>query len=358
MSNGVTKAWTSKTRWGKIDGKDAWLFCLTNKRNTKLYVSNFGATVQSLYFTDREGGYDDIILGYDRLQDYERDRFYMGSVVGRYANRIAGGNVVIDGRQYSLATKEGGYHLHGGEQGFNRKLFDFSIEDTDESGIVKFTYVSQDMEEGFPGELHLEVIYTLDEFDTWTVEYRARTDKTTIVNLTQHVYFNLLGNPADTVDGHELKIPGAYYLPVNKLQVPTGSLQNVENTPFDFSSFKRIGTDITQEDEQLQMSSGYDHSFVLEKVHTPLLKHAAIVKEPLSGRKVDVYTTEPAVHLYTGNYLENVKGKKGATYNRRSGLCLETQHFPDSPNHSHFPSTVLKAGEEFYSKTIFNLSIY
>ncbi len=332
------------------------LFTIENNAGTKLIVSNYGAAVQSLFVKNRYGKLDDIVLGYDNPNDYAADEYYIGTVVGRYANRIAGDSVSINGSTYKLTTKEGGYHQHGGRLGFNKKLFQATpFLHENEAGIV-FAYTSPHLEEGFPGELKLEVIYTLDDDDIWTIEYKAVSDKTTLVNLTQHSYFNLSGNPAVPVDKHELKILSHYYLPVNHLQVPTGKLAEVKNTVFDFTSFKKIGTDILKDDEQLLLSKGYDHSYVLERQHTPALKHAAAVKEPGSGRQMDVYTTEPAVHFYSGNFLEKVPGKNGIEYNSRAGFCLETQHFPDAPNHANFPSTVLKAGEQFYSKTVCKFS--
>jgi aldose 1-epimerase len=337
---------------------DIRIFVIENKNGTRLTVSNLGAAVISLFVKDRNGLLEDIVLGYDDAVDYTQDEYYIGTVVGRYANRIAGDTVTIDGTSYKLSIRNGGYHLHGGNIGFNKKIFHARTFQQPGCHGIRFTYTSPHLEEGFPGELTFEVTYTLSDKDTWTVEYKASCDRTTLINPTQHTYFNLTGNPENAIDGHELKIPAQYYLPVNAMQVPTGTIEEVAGTPFDFSLFKEISRDIEVSNEQLTLSNGYDHSFVLEKVHTPLLKHAAIVKEPVSGRKVDVYTTEPAVHLYSGNFLENVKGKNGKVYNKRAGFCLETHHFPDAPNHPHFPSTILKAGEEYRSQTIFNFSAY
>lgn len=333
------------------------IYTIENNNGTRLIVSNLGAAVVSLFVKDKHGELADVVLGYDTQSDYQLDKFYLGTVVGRYANRVAGGTVVLDNLTYKLHVREGGYHLHGGLEGFNKKIFLAKpFQQTEKSGII-FKYTSPHLEEGFPGELQLEVIYTLDNEDAWSIEYKAISNKTTLINLTQHTYFNLSGNPADKIDDHELKILSQYYLPVNKLQVPTGELAEVSGTPFDFTKPKKIGAEMMMDNEQLLLGNGYDHSFVLEKQHSSLLKHAVIVKEPVSGRKMDVYTTEPAVHFYTGNFLENITGKNKSIYNKRSGFCLETQHFPDAPNHQHFPSTVLKAGEQFYSKTVFKFSV-
>lgn len=335
---------------------DVKLYSIKNNRGTELIVSNCGAAVVSLFVKDADGCFADIVLGYEDPLEYLKDEYYIGTVVGRYANRIAGGKVLINDQPYELSTREGGYHLHGGDAGFNKKFFNaIPFQDDNRRGIV-FKYTSPHLEEGFPGELQLEVIYGLDEDDQWTVEYKACSNKTTLINLTQHTYFNLSGNPAASIDEHELQIISDYYLPVNNVQVPTGKLASIKNTVFDFSKLKKISKDIAKDDEQLKLSNGYDHSFVLEKIHTASLKHAVVVKEPTSGRRMDVYTTEPAVHFYSGNFLDNIKGKGGIIYNKRSGFCLETQHFPDAPNQPGFPSTVLQAGDIFSSKTIFKFS--
>lgn len=328
------------------------LITLTNKRGTRLTATNFGATVLSLIIQDKEGNSRDVVLGYDEPAAYEDDECYFGSVVGRYANRIAGEKITINGGQYKIAVREGGYHLHGGKVGFNKKLFTAEVfEGEGKSGII-FRYTSPHLEEGFPGELQLEVTYTLDDDNAWTVEYKATTSQSTVVNLTQHTYFNLSGDATKSIYDHELCIPAQFYLPVNASQVPNGEIVTVTNTPFDYTNFKQVAKDAGEANEQLQLSAGYDHSFVLEKQHTPNLKHAATVKHA-SGISLEVYTTEPAVHFYAGNFLDGVKGKNGITYQKHAGFCLETQHFPDSPNNPHFPTTQLNPGEVFYSKTVF-----
>ena len=333
------------------------LFTLENSKGTKLIVSNIGAAVISLFVKDKYGIMQDVVLGYENTADYLTDEFYLGTVVGRYANRIAGSVVVIDNQTYKLATKNGEYHLHGGKEGFNKKFFEaFPFQSDNATGIV-FKYKSLHLEEGFPGNLDLEVTYTLEEENAWTVEYKAVSDKNTLINLTQHVYFNLSGNPSKKLDGHYLKLNSLYYLPVNTLQVPTGKFEDVRNSPFDFTELKLITKDIGEENEQLKLSNGYDHSFVLDNANNKKLKLAATVQEESTSLMMNVFTTEPSVHLYTGNFLDNINGKNNQIYNKNAGFCLETQHFPDAPNHAHFPSTILKAGEQFYSKTIFKFSI-
>jgi len=332
------------------------LYTLENRHGTRMLVSAYGAAVQSLFVKDRYGKVEDIVLGYDELDAYINDQFYIGTVIGRYANRISGSSILLNGNEYPIAAKNG-YHLHGGNIGFNKKHFHVKLFHAPGKQGIVLSYTSADLEEGFPGVLTLEVTYTLDDDNAWTVEYAAATTKTTLVNFTQHSYFNLSGNLNSTVEKQELRINAPWFLPVNPLQVPTGEIRQVSNSVFDFTSFKTIGKDIEASDGQLQLSHGFDHSFVLEKNHSMQLKHAATAKDPASGRVMEVFTTEPAVHFYSGNFLDAVKGKAGQVYQRRSGFCLETQHFPDAPNHPHFPSTVLQAGETFYSKTVFRFSV-
>ncbi|MFT3680222.1 MAG: aldose epimerase family protein [Ferruginibacter sp.] len=334
------------------------LFTIENNAGTKLIVSNYGAAVQSLFVKDNSGKMGDVVLGYDDVNEYTTDDYYIGTVVGRFANRIAGGKVNIDGEIYQLSVKPGGFHHHGGFVGFNKKLFTAAPFSSISKRGVTFSYTSPHLEEGFPGELQLEVVYTLDDDDAWTVDYKAYTDRSTLINLTQHAYFNLSADHGATIDAHELRLLGDFYLPVSEMQVPTGEIAPVAGTPFDFTAFKTIGKDIHDDHKQLVLSNGYDHSFVFEKEHTSSLKHVAIVRESTSGRQMDVYTTEPSLHFYTGNFLENISGKQGTVYNKRSGFCLETQHFPDAPNHPHFPSTLLKAGEEYTSRTAFKFSTF
>lgn len=342
---------------GEESSEKIKLFTIENKNGTRMIVSNIGAAVVSLFVKNKNGQFVDVVLGYPAPADYLADEFYIGTVVGRYANRIATGNVTIDNKHYQLSVKKEGYHQHGGEIGFNKKIFDATpFKTNNENGIV-FNYTSPHLEEGFPGELSLEVVYTLTEDDAWKIEYKATCSETTLVNITQHSYFNLSGNPVQTIDAHELKINGDYYLPVNALQLPTGILETVTNSPFDFTKFKSIAKDINCINEQLKVANGYDHTYVLDKENNNILKHAAVVKEENSGIKMEVYTTEPSVHFYSGNFLSGIAGKNGITYNQRSGFCLETEHFPDSPNHPGFPSTLLKPGEEFYSQTIFKFSV-
>lgn len=342
--------------WGNVDGKDVWLFCLQNARGTKLFVSNYGATAQALCLLTANGSYEDVLLGYNSLEEYTQDEFYIGSVIGRYANRIGKGQFEVDGQRYQLHVNKGGYHLHGGKEGFSKKVFDFTRPPSLQPSFIAFSYTSPDGEEGFPGRLQLDVSYTLTDDDTWEIEYRAATDKATIVNFTQHAYFNLSGMEQDSVGNHELKIWSQHYLPVNGQQLPTGQLSRVRDTAFNFSQYKKMEAQWDIPNEQLRISGGYDHSFVLKDQTSAQLKKAAAVRLPSHDRQMEVWTTEPAVHFYSGNFLNVSNGKNGKQYGSRAGFCLETGHFPDAPNHAHFPSTVLQAGERFYSKTLFKFS--
>ncbi|WP_121357285.1 aldose epimerase family protein [Flavisolibacter nicotianae] len=338
---------------GTIDGKPIVLFTIQNKRGGTLTFSNYGAAVQSLSVKDVRQKQTDVLLGYSRLDDYCNDAFYLGTVVGRCASRIVGETVRLGSESVRLTQKAEGYHHHGGRLGFNKKVW--RVVDVGVNSI-KMQYTSADGEEGYPGELTVTVDYTFDDDNNWIVDYSAVTDKPTFINLTQHAYFNLSGHDEGSILAHKLQIHAERYLPVNALLVPTGVLAPVEKTPFDFRTATPIGLSIDGDNEQLRLGSGYDHSWVLEESYSGELKQAATVVGPKTGITLNVFTTEPAVHFYSGNFLEPVTGKNGAQYRERSGFCLETQHFPDSPNHPHFPSIVLLPGEEFRSRTIFQFS--
>ena len=343
--------------WGNINGRDIYLYRLQNSNGVEIDITNFGASVTSIITPDRDGNLADIAFGYDNLQDYVNDRHYVGAIVGRYANRIAGGLVQLDGKFHQLTVKPGGYHHHGGAVGFNKKVWKSTAVINDGCPAVEMEYLSPDGEEGFPGNLLVKVTYTLNYQNQLVVDFLAKTDKTTLLNLTQHTYFNLAGHAGGSILNHELMMPLSNYLPVNKSQVPNGEIAPVAGTPFDFNTPKAIGKDIDADDEQLTLSDGYDHSWVIKRENSNGLKLAARVTETESGRVLTVCTTEPAIHLYPGNALDGAIGKDGAVYSRRSGFCLETQQYPDSPNQPHFPNTVLREGEVFKSQTIFEFGI-
>jgi aldose 1-epimerase len=342
---------------GQIDGQEVVSYTLTNN-NITVSITNFGATITNIITPDKNGHLADIALGYDDLQGYINDDYYMGGIVGRFANRVAGGLVELDGKKHQLTLKEGGFHHHGGAIGFNKKVWRSEYINNDGLPAVKLEYLSPDGEEGFPGNLTTTVIYTLNKQNQLVVDITATTDQTTLLNLTQHTYFNLAGHNSGTILDHELLLPLDEFLPVNTMQVPNGELQEVSNTPFDFRESKKIVKHIIEPNEQLLLSRGYDHSWVIKHENSPEIKLAACATDENSGRTLAVYTTEPAVHLYTGNFLENVSGKSGATYGHRSGFCLETQQYPDAPNKPHFPSTVLRPGSVFNSRTIFEFGTH
>lgn len=342
---------------GHVDGQEVVSYTLTNN-NITVSIINFGATITKIITPDKNGQLADIALGYDDLQGYINDDYYMGGIVGRFANRIAGGLVELDGKKYQLTLKEGGFHHHGGAIGFNKKVWRSEYINNDGLPAVKLEYLSPDGEEGFPGNLTTTVIYTLNGQSQLVVDITATTDQTTLINLTQHTYFNLAGHNSGTILDHELLLPLDEFLPVNTMQVPNGELQKVSNTPFDFRESKKIVKHIIEPNEQLLLSRGYDHSWVVKHENSSELKLAAHAVDKKSGRTLAVYTTEPAIHLYTGNFLENVPGKNGATYGHRSGFCLETQQYPDAPNKPHFPSTVLRPGSVFNNRTIFEFGTH
>lgn len=333
------------------------LFTLTNSQGMEVKVTNYGAIITSIKVPDREGSLADVTLGYDDVADYINavDKPYFGAVVGRYGNRIANGKFTIDGQEYTLATNNGPNSLHGGIIGFDKVVWD--AEPTGDNG-VKLTYLAKDNEEGYPGNLTATVTYTLTEDNEIVVDYHATTDKATPVNLTQHAYFNLKGEGEGTILDHELMINADHYTPVDETLIPTGEIAPVAGTPFDFTEAKPIGRDIEQEHEQLKFGGGYDHNWVLNRPEgDDGLQLAATVYEPSSGRVLEVRTTEPGVQFYCGNFLTGVlKGKSGKPYVHRGGFCLETQHYPDSPNQPNFPNTILQPGETYESKTVFKFS--
>lgn len=338
------------------DFDDIQLFTLKNSTGMEVNVTNFGAIITAIKVPDRDGQMADVTLGYDNVADYINavDKPYFGAVVGRYGNRIAKGKFTIDGNEYSLPINNHPNSLHGGVIGFDKVVWDAEV--VGDNG-VKLTYLAKDMEQGYPGNLTVTVTYTLTDDNEIVVDYHATTDKATPVNLTQHAYFNLKGEGEGTILDHELTINADRYTPVDATLIPTGELAPVEGTPFDFRTAKPIGRDIEQENEQLKFGGGYDHNWVLTRKSEKDLELAATLYEPTSGRVLEISTTEPGLQFYCGNFLTGVlKGKSGQPYVHRGGLCLETQHYPDSPNQPDFPNTILKPGETYESKTVFKFS--
>jgi aldose 1-epimerase len=348
----------TREQFGQMpDGTTIEAFTLRNSRGIEVKAITYGGIITSLRIPDREGRFDDVALGYDTLDGYLKTNSpYFGGIIGRYANRIANASFTLDGKTYPLAANNGPNHLHGGNKGFDKvwwKGEDFQ----NRTGVgVAFEYVSADGEEGYPGKLEIAVTYTLTERNELIVDYFAVSDKPTPVNLTQHTYFNLTGGRRDVLD-HEIMVNADRYTPIDSTLIPTGTLSAVEGTPFDFRKPMRIGDRIDSDDEQLKLARGYDHNFVLNRPNDDLVQ-AARVHDPMTGRVLDVLTTEPGVQFYSGNFLDGtITGKSGTVYARRFGFCLETQHFPDSPNKPQFPSTVLRPGQEYRSQTKFVFSV-
>jgi aldose 1-epimerase len=343
--------------FGKLaDGTPVSLYTMKNSKGMVMKVINYGGIIVSLTAPDKNGKLEDVVLGYDSLKGYVDDNdTYFGSLVGRYGNRIAKGKFTLDGTAHSLATNNGVNHLHGGNKGFNRVFWNIEERPSEDGVALTLSYVSKDMEEGYPGTLQVEVVYTLTNKNELRIDYKATTDKKTIINLTQHSYFKLNPGVADILS-HELLLNGDKFLAVDKTLIPAGSPKDVANTPFDFRTPALIGSRINEKDEQLKFGNGYDHCWVLNEAKDGL-NHAATVYDSITGRELTVYTTEPGIQFYSGNFLNGSgEGKKGIVYNFRNGLCLETQHFPNSPNRSDFPSVVLNPGETYTSQTIYKFS--
>jgi len=336
------------------DGVAARIFTLTNKNGLEARVTNYGGIVVSLKTPDRNGAMADIVLGFDALAGYiSSPSPYLGALIGRYGNRIGHARFTLDGVEYKLAANNGENSLHGGTHGFNQKIW--TPRELPDGGL-ELTYLSKDGEEGYPGNLKVVVAYRLTDANELKIDYSATTDKDTVLNLTNHSYFNLKGEGQGDILGHLVTLNANRFTPVDAGLIPTGELRAVSGTPFDFTKSTAIGARIEQNDEQLKLGKGYDHNWVLNN-GGKTLNLAARVVEPSSGRVLEVYTNQPGVQFYTGNFLDGtIKGKGGKAYQQRYGFCLETQHFPDSPNKPKFPSTVLKPGQRFHSTTVFKFS--
>jgi len=346
-----------KQAWGKTaDGKQIDLYVLTNDKGFEVKVTNFGAAVVSIMAPDRQGKMADVILGYDSAAGYQNDTAYLGTAIGRYGNRIGGAQFSLDDKVYKLAKNDGANSLHGGAKGFNKVLWT-AEEVRDKDGVgVRLRYLSKDGEEGYPGNLSATITYTVTNANELKMHYQATTDKPTVANLTNHAYFNLLGDAAGDILGHELMINADKYLPVDKGLIPTGELRSVKGTPLDFTKPTAVGARINDKDEQMVLGGGYDHCWVLNKKGLEM-SLAARMYEPKTGRVMEVTTTEPAIQFYTGNFLNGtIKGKKGTVYQKRMAFCLETEHYPDSPNKPSFPTTVVKPGETYSTTTVYKFS--
>ena len=340
-----------------INGKDTDLFILQNNKNMEIAVTNYGAAILAIMVPDKNGTLASVILGHDHIDKViNSPEPFLSTTIGRYGNRIAKGKFTLDGKTYSLTINNGPNSLHGGPTGFHTAVWDAEQK---EKNSVTFTYTSKDMEEGFPGELKVEMTYALDDDNNFIINYRATTDKKTIVNLTNHGFFNLAGiaNPSPTINNNIVTINADFYTPIDEVSIPTGEISKVKGTPMDFRTPQVVGERINDKFQQLIYGAGYDHCYVLNKKEVGELSFAAKCVEPISGRFMEVFTTEPGVQLYTGNWLNGFAGAHGATFPARSAICFEAQHFPDTPNKPHFPSAVLNPGEEYTQTTIYKFGV-
>jgi aldose 1-epimerase len=351
-ARGVIRAAFGKT----ANGIPVEIYTLTNANGIELRAMTYGGIITSLKVPDRSGHIGDIVLGFDTIDSYLKDSPYFGALIGRYGNRIAKGQFTLGGTTFKLATNNGPNHLHGGMRGFDKVLWN-AMQAAGPDGVsVTFTRTSPDGEEGYPGNLQVSVRYMLTDKNELMIDYRATTDKATPVNLTQHSYFNLAADSGDIL-GHELMLNASRYTPVDETLIPTGELAPVEGTPFDFRKATAIGARIDADHVQLKNGKGYDHNWVLNRTGAGL-QRAAFVVEPKSGRTMDIATTEPGIQFYSGNFLDGtITGKGGQVYKHRAGFCLETQHYPDSPNRPDFPSTILQPGQTYASKTVFTFGV-
>lgn len=338
-----------------IDGKQVNLFTLKNRSGMITEITNYGGKVVSLWTPDKKGHYEDIVLGYSNISDYLSSKEkYFGALIGRYGNRIAKGKFSLNGKEYDLANNNGPNHLHGGNNGYESVVWDAKQVDNQ---TLELRYVSKNLEEGYPGNLTIKVVYRLTDNNELKIEYWATTDAPTVVNLTHHSFFNLKGTGNGTINNHLLQINAPYYTPVDDGLIPTGEIATVENSPFDFQKTIAIGERVDTENQQLKYGLGYDHNYVLNQ-KLQGLNYAAKIIEPISGRTMEVYTNEPGLQFYGGNFLNGTEvGKNRKAYEYRTAFCLETQHFPDSPNNTHFPSTTLNPGEKYYSICIYKFSV-
>ncbi len=341
---GVTEA-----SWGQVDGKAVNLYTLSNKSGVQVKITNYGGIVTSWMVPDKSGKQSSIVIGFDSLQGYLQKPPYFGALIGRYGNRIGNARFTLDGKTYTLAANDGKNHLHGGNKGYDKVVWDAAF--SDRIPALTLSYLSKDGEEGYPGNLNIKVTYTLTDDNELLIDYDAETDKATPVNLTNHCYFNLTGDVKNTILDHTLQIDADNYTPVDATLIPTGEIKSVKGTPFDFTTPEKIGARIGQ------VPGGYDHNFVLNKKDSSL-QLVATLSDSISGRKMEVYTVEPGLQFYSGNFLDGTfKTPDGTPINKHTALCLETQHYPDSPNKPNFPSTILKPGQKYHTVTKYKVLV-
>ncbi|WP_370479211.1 aldose epimerase family protein [Tamlana flava] len=349
------KATITKSDYGIMpDSTTVEQYVLKNANGVEMSVITFGGRITSLKVPNKNGEFENVVLGFDNLDDYLKDNPFFGALIGRFGNRIAKGKFTLNGEEYTLATNNGENHLHGGVDGYDRVVWTAEPIEDDKNPGLKLTYLSKDGEEGYPGNLNITVVYTLTDDNTLEVDYEATTDKATVINLTQHAYFNLTGDFSKDILDHEVVINADAFLPVDATLIPSGEIRKVEGTPFDFTTAKAVGKEINADNEQLKLGGGYDHCWVLNG-DKGTLRMAASAYDKNSGRLMEIYSTEPGIQFYTGNFLDGtLPMPNGGTYEHRTGFCLETQHYPDSPNQNNFPSVVLNPGETYKTKTTFN----
>lgn len=345
-----TKAGIAQADWGETDGKKVSLYTLTNNAGIQVKITNYGGIVTSWLAPDRNGNQGNIVMGFENLQGYLNGTPYFGALIGRYGNRIANGKFTLNGQTYTLATNNGKNHLHGGNKGFDKVVWD-ATPSTGGTPSLTLKYRSKDGEEGYPGNLDVTVTYTLTDNNELKIEYTAQTDKATPVNLTNHSYFNLSGDAGNTILNHTLQVDADRYTPVDSTLIPIGELRAVSGTPFDFRQPHQIGERIGQ------VEGGYDHNFVLNGGKTAL-RRVATLSDSSSGRRLDVFTDQPGMQFYSGNFLDgSLQSRDGKPINKHAALCLETQHFPDSPNQPSFPSTILQPGATYHTVTTYKVSV-
>lgn len=351
------QATVTKESFGKTAaGENIDLYTLRNAKGVEAKITNLGGIVVSLKVPDRNGKFDDVVLGFNDLDSYLKPHPYFGALIGRYGNRIAKGRFTLNGVEYKLAVNNGENHLHGGIKGFDKVIWTGKETRTKSGPAVVLTYLSKDGEEGYPGNLNTTVVYTLTNSNELKIEYSATSDKDTVTNLTHHSYFNLAGEGNGDILNHHVMINATHFLPTDAGSIPTGELRRVAGTPFDFLKLTAIGARINQDEEQLKLGNGYDHTWIISG-RPNTLRLAAEAFEPTSGRRMQVWTTEPGMQFYTGNFLDGtLTGKSGKIYQKRTGFCFETQHYPDSPNQPAFPTTTLKKGATYRSITIYRFS--
>ncbi len=357
LAAGADKAHSvQEENFGAVQGSSVEIYTLTNAHGLEVRAMNFGGIIVSVKVPDKTGHSDDIALGFDKLAGYIENNPHFGSLIGRYANRIAGAKFSLDGKEYHLAANNGPNTLHGGIKGFDKVIWKAKpFKNSTGVGLI-LTYTSKDGEESFPGNVKAKVTYTLTDHDELSVDYEATTDKATPVNLTQHSYFNLKGEGNGDILGHEVTLNADRFTPVDKNLIPIGELRPVKNTPLDFTKPATIGARIDDKDEQMVLGRGYDHCFVINRTGDGSVL-AARVHDPQSGRVLEIYTTEPGVQFYSGNFLDGLVGKQGHSYKQRFGFALETQHYPDSPNQPQFPTTILRPGQVYRTRTVYKFSV-